>query len=274
LMAFGARYPDKKLVLAELGSDEDPNRPERKAAWLDELSVLLTYASYEQLDTVVFFHNDHDASGSTCDWWIDSDEPATASFKDLAALPLFGGPTAGPAPEQCPVVASAVSGANDVALVDQNRDGLYDFDFGQENRFIGIGDQSDDGADHQVLLRFDPVGEVPADATLQLRIRVGERQPLLNGPIELRLLEGFSSLSEAFNQPGQLVETVFDASSPGGHHVFDVTGVVDPTQPSAFRLQLATPPLLDDGKIALYIGTGDASRVIDRPSLLARHCGE
>lgn len=274
LMVFGARHPDKKLMLAELGSDEDPRNPERKAEWLAELGELLTFASYEQLDTVVFFHNDHEATGSACDWWIDSGENSAAAFAELAALPVFRGDTADPPPEQCPVVDIAFSQGDDLALVDSNGDGSYDFDFGETNRFIGIGDQSDDGADHQALFRFDSIEDVPDAATLELRIRVGERQPLLTAPIELRLLDGFSTLAEAFNQPGQLVQTVFDASSPGGHHIVDLTGVVDPTQPLAFRLQLASPPEIGDGIVALYVGTGDASREIDRPALIVRHCGE
>ena len=80
-------------------------------------------------------------------------------------------------------------------------------------------------------------------------------------------------MGEAFSQPGELLEPVlFDAGSLGGHHVFDMTGRIDPTQPVTLRLQLATPPAADDGQTVLYLGTGDASRSIDRPTLQVLLC--
>jgi hypothetical protein len=65
---------------------------------------------------------------------------------------------------------------------------------------------------------------------------------------------------------------IFDSATPGGHHSIDITSMVDVATPTTLRLQLATPPPPDDGKHALFLGTGDASRSIDRPVLLVRHC--
>jgi len=272
LMAFGADHPDKPLVLAELGSDEDPGNADRKAAWLDELIVLVADAGYERLDTIVFFHNDHDAD-SSCEWWLDSSETSADAFATLATLPLFGGDVALSPPAQCPAIATVFSSTDDLALVDGDGDGRFDFEFGDENRFIGLGDQSNDGSDHRVLLEFGPVGQLPPGATVELRIRIGERQPLLTSQIELRLLDDYDTARDAFSQEGELLEpALFDADSAGGHHVLDLTGLLDTNGPTSFRLQLATPPLSGDGQSVLFVGTGDAARSIDRPALIARHC--
>ncbi len=272
LMSFGANHPDKPLVLAELGSDEDSADPERKADWLDELAALVAEDEYRQLDTVVFFHNDHDAE-STCDWWLDSAQVSADAFQRLAALPLFGGDVAAPPPDQCPIVASMVSSVDDLALVDGDGDGRFDFEFGDENRFVGIGDQSADGADHRVLLEFGRLDAIPTNAQLELRLRIGERQPLLSSAVELRLLDDFDKRSEAFADPGELLEpSLFTDETVGGHHVVDVTGRIDPSQPVTLRLQLAAPPPTGDGQAALFMGTGNANRSIDRPTLIARHC--
>lgn len=273
LMTFAANHPGKPLVLAELGSDEDSDDPGRKAAWLSELATLLATDEYERLDTVIFFHNDHDDQ-STCDWWIDSTARTADAFAQLAALPLFEGDLALPAPDQCPIIATVTSAPDDLALVDGNGDGRYDFDFGGENRFLGIGDQSGDGADHRLLLNFPALDTAPPDATFELQLRIGERQPALNSAVELRLVDDFETKAQSFSEPGELLEPqLFDATSVGGHYVFDLTGRFDHLQPSTFRLQLATPPPADDGQFALYLGMGEASRSIDRPTLIARRCG-
>ena len=272
LMSFAARHPNKPLVLAELGSDEDPDDPGRKADWFDELASLVATIDYDRIDTIVFFHNDHDAD-STCDWWLDSSERSTEAFQQLAALPLFGGDTAVPPPTQCPAIATVTSSVDDVAIVDGDGDGRFDFEFGLENRFLGVGDQSADGADHRLLLMFPALEPLPPEATLELRIRVGERQPALPAPIELLLLDEFETMSQAFSQPGQVLAPIlFDASTPGGQHVVDMTGQIDPTNPTTFRLQLTAVPPTGDGQAALFLGTGDASRSIDRPALIARLC--
>ncbi len=272
LLAFGAKHPDKPLVLAELGSDEDSDDAARKARWLNELAALMAEDEYNRLDTVVFFHNDHDDE-SSCDWWLDSADASADAFRELATLPVFGGDIAPVTPDQCPIVAMVTSSVDDLAVVDGDGDGRFDFEFGGENRFLGVGDQSDDGADHRVLLRFGPLGPIPTEATLELRIRIGERQPLLSSPVELRLIDDGTSLGEAFIEPGQLLEpSLFTAASPGGHHVIDLTGRIDPSQSSTMRLQLATPPAAGDGQAVLYMGMGDATRSIDRPTLIARFC--
>ncbi|MGZ0175697.1 MAG: hypothetical protein ACKVIQ_02365 [Acidimicrobiales bacterium] len=48
--------------------------------------------------------------------------------------------------------------------------------------------------------------------------------------------------------------------------------IIDPSQSSTLRLQLATSPANGDGQVVLYIGMCDAARSIDRPALVARLC--
>lgn len=273
LISFGEKHPGKPLVLAELGSDEDSADTNRKAQWLDELAVLVTNAAYAQLETVVFFHNDHDAE-SSCDWWVDSGDATAAAVARIAALPIFGGDTASPPPPApCPVIATQSTSVDDLALVDGDGDGRFDFEFGKENRFLGIGDQSNDGADHRMLLYFEPFAPLPAGTTVELRLAVGERQPSIASAVQLVALEGSPGGSDGFGLPGTMLEpALFDAETAGGHYVTDLSGRVDATQPVTLRLQLEAPPSNDDGKAALFIGTGDAPRSIDRPTLIARNC--
>jgi hypothetical protein len=274
LINYGLLHPGKPLMFAEIGSDEDPDDPGRKAAWLDELSELLAEDRYAAIETIVFFHNDHDDE-STCDWWIDSSPRTAEAFRRFSSGELVGGPAALPAPASCPIVATTLGRDDDRAVVDGDGDGRYDFVFGVENRFLGIGDQANDGSDHRAVLHFDALEPLPAGATVELRVRVGSRQPALRSPVELVVFEGIPSLDrDAFTEPGTLIDAAwFDASTVGGHHVIDVTGDVDTTTPTTFRLQLAEIPPNDDGKTPLFIGMGDATRQVDRPALVVRSCG-
>ncbi len=274
LVRFGEAHPGIPLMFAEIGSDEDPNDPGRKAAWFNELADLLAQEAYLGIDTIVFFHNDHDAE-STCDWWLDSSPESAHAFGDFAARDLFGGAAAGPAPDACPVVSTTLGRVDDRAVVDGDGDGRYDFVFGLENRFVGIGDQSNDGSDHRVVLHFDPLETLPDDATVELRVRVGSPQPALPFGVQLVVIEGIpASDRDAFNDPGTIVaRSWFDGSTLNGHHVIDVTSSIDASTPTTFRLQLESTPPNNDGKAPLFIGTGDASRSVDRPALVVRSCG-
>lgn len=274
LISFGQAHPGKPLMFAEISSDEDPDNPDRKASWIFELGALMAQDRYAAIKTVVFFHNDHDDE-STCDWWVDSSPTAAEAFSRFAADELFGGDTARPAQTQCPIVATGLGRADDRAVVDGDGDGRYDFVFGLENRFVGIGDQANDGSDHRVVVHFDPLDAVPAEATVELRIRVGERQPALPSPVQLVVFDGIPELDrDAFTEPGELIEPAwFDAMTLGGHHAIDVTGHFDASSPTTFRLQLESIPPNDDGKAPLFLGMGDATRDIDRPALVVRSCG-
>ena len=273
LIAFGQAHPGKPLMFAEIGSDEDPNDPNRKADWFDELASLVAQDRYAAIETIIFFHNDHDDE-SSCDWWVDSGPETAGAFARFVAGDLFGGPEAPPPTAQCPIVSTTTSLVEDRAVVDGDGDGRYDFVFGLENRFVGIGDQANDGSDHRPVLLFDALDPLPAGATVELRVRVGERQPALPGPVQLRVVEGLPpSDRDAFTEEGALIEAAwFDDRTLGGHHSLDVTSHFDPSTPTMFRLQLESIPPNDDGKAPLFIGMGDASRDIDRPALVVRSC--
>ena len=271
LLTFGADHPDLPLMLAELGSDEDPGDPARKAGWFDELAELVTQPEYERLQSIVLFHNNHDDQ-SSCDWWLDSSETTAESLVRFAAADAFDLDAAGAPP--CPIVATHFSRTNDLALVDGDGDGRFDFEFGVENRFLGVGDQSNDGADHRVVFEFDPLGDIPEGATVELRVRVGERQPALSSPVQVIALGADVEGRDRFAADGRLLAPAwFDASTVDGHHLLDITQVIDPATMTTLRLQLEQQPPVGDGSIALFVGAGDAGRSVERPALVVRHCG-
>lgn len=270
LLTFAADHPELPLMLAELGSDEDPNDPTRKAAWFDELAALVTQPEYERLQSIVLFHNDHD-DRSSCDWWLDSSEATAEALVRFAASDAFD-LEAAPTPP-CPIVATHFSRTDDLALVDGDGDGRFDFEFGLENRFLGIGEQSNDGADHRVVFAFDPLGDIPEGATIELRVRVGERQPALGSPVQVIALDAAVEGGDRFAADGRLIAPAwFDASTVGGHHLLDVTEAIDPATETTLRLQLAERPARGDGSAALFVGAGDAGRSVERPALVVRHC--
>jgi hypothetical protein len=80
----------KPLMLAEWGSTEDPARPARKAAWVDE--ALATLASWPNVKAAVYFNNLHGGY----DWRVDTSPSALKAFRNLAHHPHFN-PDAAPA---------------------------------------------------------------------------------------------------------------------------------------------------------------------------------
>ncbi len=87
---FGAAHPDEELWLAEFASVEDPAQPDRKAEWIDSARQLFQSPGWEQFRGVLYFHNAH-ATGSPCQWWIDSSTAAASAFTAMGADPYYGG---------------------------------------------------------------------------------------------------------------------------------------------------------------------------------------
>ncbi len=87
---FGAAHPAEELWLAEFASVEDPAQPDRKAQWIDAARQLFQSPGWEQFRGVLYFHNAH-ATGSPCQWWIDSSTAASAAFTAMGADPYYGG---------------------------------------------------------------------------------------------------------------------------------------------------------------------------------------
>ncbi len=98
LRRFGLDHPDEELMLAELGSVEDPLDSERKAAWIDGAASLFLDPTYDQFTLVSWFNIDHPTPGTTCDWRTSTGDTSAEAFARLAAAPLFGGQGENPSP--------------------------------------------------------------------------------------------------------------------------------------------------------------------------------
>ncbi len=83
-LAFAGQHPDAKVMIAEIASTEDPADPERKGAWIDDLTNTLRDPALSRVEVVLWFHGP-DPDSDRCDWWIDSSPAATAAIRDLAA---------------------------------------------------------------------------------------------------------------------------------------------------------------------------------------------
>lgn len=274
LIAFGAQHPTKPLVVAEIGSDEDPEEPGRKSAWLDELSNLLSMASFEQVSMVGFFHNDH-SDDTTCDWWIDSSVTTADSFGGLAISSWFAGDDAPPAVVRCPSRLHQPGQLSDGGAIDTNLDGAVDLAFGAENRFVGVGEQGADGHDQRVIVRFAPLATKLAEGErVELRVRLGQGVPgARNGVRLVMLADPLIDDLRGFAAPATPVSDAFLApDATGGYYSVDVTALVSNVSPSAFRLESTSLPLIDDKPHAFMLGMAEAGNEADRPALIVRSC--
>jgi large repetitive protein len=79
----------KKMVIAELGSIEDPDDPGAKAAWFtDATAVLKTMPDIK----VVSYYNNGISGGALCDWWVDSSASSLAAYTAMGADSYFNPP--------------------------------------------------------------------------------------------------------------------------------------------------------------------------------------
>jgi hypothetical protein len=75
---------DKPMVIAELGSNEDPIIPFRKAQWFLEASTTLKL--WPEIKGVSYMHN---GEPNTCNWYVDSSSLALLAFQTWGADPYF-----------------------------------------------------------------------------------------------------------------------------------------------------------------------------------------
>lgn len=76
--AWASQRP-KPLIIGEVGVQEDPADPNRKAQWLkDSASVVET--SYPRVKAVVYFNGD---GGRQIPWMVESSEPSRAAWKSV-----------------------------------------------------------------------------------------------------------------------------------------------------------------------------------------------
>lgn len=273
LITFGAAHPEVPLVIAEIGSDEDDEQPDRKAQWFDDLAELLGTAPYEQISLVSFFHNDH-SDTTTCDWWVTSSDVMRDTFGLVANSLTFGGGEARPATARCAINRRVVALSSDQGLADIDGDAVVDFVFGTENRFVGVGEQGDDGRNQRVILQFDAIGALEADERVELQLRLARRAELADGPARLVLLDDPTvSGLDAFDSSGLIIaEPLFDANTAGGWYSIDITELIGTGEPTAFRLELSSPPSINDLVDPYLVGMSEADDLAARPQLLVRAC--
>ncbi|NOX30868.1 MAG: hypothetical protein GXP35_12600 [Actinobacteria bacterium] len=116
---WGQDRPDLGLWLPEFGSDEHPDLPLAKAQWIEELVPLFSQPSHQQFSGILTFSSEHEAPGSSCDWWVDSSAEALAAYAALGADPLFNQvePPAEPSSIAIVVKDPAAPSAGDNAIV-------------------------------------------------------------------------------------------------------------------------------------------------------------
>ncbi len=87
LMTFSDQHPDKPLILAEFGSDDDG----RKGEFIDGARELLKQGKYrDRFAAVMWFHSDGTAHGHPdCTWWIDSSQNSLNAGRRLAQDSFF-----------------------------------------------------------------------------------------------------------------------------------------------------------------------------------------
>ena len=87
LMTFSDQHPDKPLILAEFGSDDDG----RKGEFIDGARELLKSGKHrDRFAAVMWFHSDGTAHGHPgCTWWLDSSQDSLNAGRRLAQDPFF-----------------------------------------------------------------------------------------------------------------------------------------------------------------------------------------
>ncbi len=90
---FGAFYDwavtmPKPIMLAEIGVQEDPNDPNRKAAWLADAHSQLENA-FDQVQAAVYFDTTITKGGNTYVWNLTSSSQAFSAWRDMGQDPYF-----------------------------------------------------------------------------------------------------------------------------------------------------------------------------------------
>ena len=96
IRVFGEAHPNEDLILAEFGSVEDSENPNRKAEWLADAQALFAEPDYAQFTAVAYFSLLQQGGTINCDWSIGTSPQSVAAFAALAADPFYGGGTAPP----------------------------------------------------------------------------------------------------------------------------------------------------------------------------------
>ena len=88
---FGLEHPAEQMMIAELGSAEDPADPTRKGEWITDAQNLFKDPAYSQFTLVSYFNIHHVDGVIDCDWRVSTSTAATDAFVALAADSFYGG---------------------------------------------------------------------------------------------------------------------------------------------------------------------------------------
>ncbi|HJR93683.1 MAG TPA: Ig-like domain-containing protein [Acidimicrobiia bacterium] len=111
LRQFGARHPDKGVMLAEWGSSTQGGD---KAAWIAEVADLLKGPGWEQFVAVSYFSRT-DQNYPECNFPLDSSPEVMAAFAAMGADPFYGGGGDPPPPPPTNLVFSGTADATNEA---------------------------------------------------------------------------------------------------------------------------------------------------------------
>ncbi len=125
---WGQDHPDLGLWLPEFGSDEHPDLPLAKAQWIEDIVPLFSQPSYQQFSGILTFNSEHEAPGSSCEWWVDSSSDALDAYAALGADPLFNQaePPAEPSSIAIVIKDPAAIGTGDGAMIARLQAAGYD----------------------------------------------------------------------------------------------------------------------------------------------------
>jgi hypothetical protein len=87
---FGLSHPSKPLMVAELGSVEDPLVPGRKAQWIADVRTTLESTGWSQFTAVLYWHS-QSRTTPPCMYWLDTSDSALAAFAAMGADAYFLG---------------------------------------------------------------------------------------------------------------------------------------------------------------------------------------
>ena len=116
LRLFGLAHPTKPLVIAEMGTIEDPADPGRKAEWFADAQAALESPAWSQVRAVLYFNRPDTAPTKYCRWQAKTSPSSLSAFRTLATAPHFAATTVGRADLPAATLGGRVTGPAGAAI--------------------------------------------------------------------------------------------------------------------------------------------------------------
>jgi hypothetical protein len=241
---FGVAH-GKPMVVAELGSTEDPADPNRKAQWFLEASIALK--RWPGIMGVSYFHN---GPPNTCNWYVDSSSLALLAFQTWAADPYFNPDLPPPSPTNTSTYVGVFDQAysvpngfpaqgRDVTWLFQGRSahtvtdssGLELFDSGRESAGSSWSFTFDGAANYSYACTFQPgmtaeinvpIVATPPEGRLETRFTVAwsSQRPPAGYVFDVEILRPGSEHWKPWLQDVTSTKATFEADSGRGTYGF------------------------------------------------------